>query len=79
MRTNVTDATTQPGYQLREIWIPIESERWVSMRGFFPMTEAAWNQMLVVLNAMKPALVDTADMITARGILSELLATKSED
>jgi hypothetical protein len=44
--------------QVREVPIPIQGTAWPALKAAFPMTEAAWTQMLAVLNAMKPGLVE---------------------
>jgi hypothetical protein len=43
---------------LQEIPIPIAGATWPALKGAFPMSEAAWTQMLEVLKAMKPGLVE---------------------
>jgi hypothetical protein len=44
--------------QLREIPIPIQGSAWPALKAAFPMSEEAWTQMIAVLNAMKPGLVE---------------------
>jgi hypothetical protein len=44
--------------QVREVPIPIQGSAWPALRAAFPMTEEAWTQMIAVLNAMKPGLVE---------------------
>jgi hypothetical protein len=48
----------------RAIAIPLSQTQWASLQAPFPLTEALWNQMLAVLNAMKPALVASAESST---------------
>ncbi|HYN10766.1 MAG TPA: hypothetical protein VES67_25510 [Vicinamibacterales bacterium] len=50
-------AQTRPG-QMREVPIPIQGTAWPALKAAFPMTEEAWTQMLTVLTAMKPGLVE---------------------
>jgi hypothetical protein len=42
---------------MREVPIPISGTNWPSIKAAFPMSEAAWVQMITVLTAMKPGLV----------------------
>lgn len=51
---------------LREVLIPIHGKTWPSIRAAFPLTEAAWNQMIAVLQAMKPGLVENSEKEDAR-------------
>lgn len=44
--------------QTREVPIPIQGSAWPLLRAAFPLTEDAWTQMIMVLNAMKPGLVE---------------------
>jgi len=37
--------------------LPLAPSEWAKLEASFPLTEAKWRQMLAVLNAMKPALV----------------------
>jgi len=37
--------------------VPIAPDEWVMFRAAFPLTEGKWKQLLVTLDAMKPALV----------------------
>lgn len=46
------------GGQVREVPIPIQGSAWPALKATFPMTEEAWTQMIAVLNAMKPGLVE---------------------
>jgi hypothetical protein len=41
---------------LRAVVLPLSGGVWAELRGPFPVTGDAWDQMLTVLNAMKPAL-----------------------
>ena len=50
-----TDAKTTP--QTRVVQLPISQSEWAALQAPFPLTEEKWEQMLDVLNAMKPALV----------------------
>lgn len=45
----------------RSIAIPLSSTEWATLDAPFPLCESAWKQMMAVLNAMKPALVETTD------------------
>lgn len=53
--TRLPDQPLSPG--MREVPIPIAGSVWPSIKAPFPLTEAAWTQMILVLNAMKPGLV----------------------
>jgi hypothetical protein len=44
--------------QMREVPIPIQGAAWPALKAAFPMSEEAWDQMIAVLNAMKPGLVE---------------------
>jgi hypothetical protein len=48
----------------RSIILPLSLSEWATLQAPFPLTEAAWKQMLDVLNAMKPALVSAAPVPT---------------
>ncbi|HZV72152.1 MAG TPA: hypothetical protein VFF79_00395 [Conexibacter sp.] len=41
----------------RAVQVPLSGAEWVTVQGAFPLTEEAWDQMIAVLNAMKPGLV----------------------
>ena len=43
--------------QTRTVQIPLSTTKWAMLQAPFPLTEAEWNQMKAVLDAMKPALV----------------------
>jgi hypothetical protein len=47
----------------RAVQLPYSPSRWATLQAAFPLTERDWDQMLAVLNAMKPALTtdDSAD------------------
>jgi hypothetical protein len=45
------------GREPRSIQLPISPTEWAILQAPFPLDEAGWDQMLAVLNAMKPALV----------------------
>lgn len=42
----------------RAVQVPLSGAEWVTVEGAFPLSEQAWNQMIAVLNAMKPGLVE---------------------
>lgn len=44
----------------RSVQLPLSATEWVTVQAAFPLTEAAWSQMLRVLDAMKPGLVAPA-------------------
>lgn len=48
--------TVAPG-SVREVPIPLPGGEWPVLRATFPMSEEAWKQMLVVLEAMRSGLV----------------------
>lgn len=60
--------TPPPSPGMREVPIPIAGAAWPSIKAPFPMTEAAWGQMIAVLTAMKPGLV--ADPIEKHSLLN---------
>lgn len=41
----------------RAVALPLAIGEWATLDAAFPLTETAWNQMMTVLTAMKPALV----------------------
>lgn len=41
----------------RDVQLPLSADSWAVLRAPFPLDERAWEQMMTVLNAMKPALV----------------------
>ena len=41
----------------RSVQIPLSANTWATLMAPFPLTGAAWDQMMGVLNAMKPALI----------------------
>ena len=41
----------------RTIQLPLSISEWATLEAGFPLSETKWNQMLAVLTAMKPALV----------------------
>ncbi len=47
--------------QVREVPIPIQGTAWPALKAAFPLSEEAWAQMLAVLAAMKPGLVESKD------------------
>jgi hypothetical protein len=60
--TALQDASSKPKgeigvRQTRVVQLPISPSEWAALQAPFPLTEVMWNQMLAVLNAMKPALV----------------------
>jgi hypothetical protein len=46
-----------PDVQSRSIQLPLSPTSWATLSASFPLTDEAWEQMLTLLNAMKPALV----------------------
>jgi len=50
---------------IREVPIPIQGIAWPALRAVFPMSPEAWDQMIAVLNAMKPGLVQTQPLQAA--------------
>jgi hypothetical protein len=49
---------TDASVAVREIPIPIQGTAWAVLKAAFPLSEDAWTQMIAVLNAMKPGLVE---------------------
>lgn len=47
-----------PGLTTRSVQLPLSATTWATLTAPFPMTEQLWNQMLAILGAMKPALVE---------------------
>lgn len=41
----------------QRIALPLASHPWLFLEASFPITNASWDQMLAILEAMKPALV----------------------
>lgn len=57
-RQSPASATTaKPSADIREVPIPIAGSEWPRLKARFPLTEDAWNQMIKVLEAMRPGLV----------------------
>ena len=58
-------ATEQRGKPLsgqqRAVQLPISANQWATLQAPFPMSEGAWQQMMTVLEAMKPALVESKE------------------
>lgn len=46
---------------VRSVQLPLSGTSWVSVQGAFPLSEPAWNQMIAMLEAMKPGLTTTDD------------------
>ena len=44
--------------QPRIVQLPISASEWAALQAPFPLTEAKWEQMMAVLQAMKPALTE---------------------
>lgn len=44
--------------QQRSIQLPVPGTSWVTVQGAFPLSEQAWDQMIALLNAMKPGLTE---------------------
>jgi hypothetical protein len=58
--TSVNRSTSLPlptDARQRSVQIPLSVNDWATLQAAFPLSEAAWEQMIAVLNAMKPALV----------------------
>jgi hypothetical protein len=49
---------------LRSVQLPVPGTSWVTVHGDFPLTEEAWNQMIRLLEAMKPGLVAPEERAT---------------
>ena len=67
--TSKVVATTQPQMQeqsrqrdQRILQIPLGGNEWVAIQISTPITESAWAQMLAVLEAMKPGLIEPANV-----------------
>lgn len=43
--------------RMRIVQVPLLDAEWVTLQGAFPLTEQAWDQMIRVLDAMKPGLI----------------------
>lgn len=41
-----------------DLSIPVSKDKWLRLEGAWPLTTPEWAQMLAVLEAMKPVLVD---------------------
>ena len=44
----------------RTVHLPLSLTEWATLQAPFPLTENAWNQLVAVLEAMKPALVEAS-------------------
>ncbi len=42
---------------MRTLQLPYSATEWATLQAAFPLSEAEWDRMLAILNAMKPALV----------------------
>ena len=51
----------RPPPSAQTVQLPISPAEWATLQAPFPLTEAKWKQMLAVLNAMKPALVQNGE------------------
>ena len=51
------DGVEQKTSPMRSVQLPLSATEWATLSAHFPLTDDGWNQMIVVLNAMKPALV----------------------
>jgi len=47
---------TPPAPQQRSVQLPVPGTSWVTLQAAFPLSEDAWDQMIMLLNAMKPGL-----------------------
>jgi hypothetical protein len=60
-RATTTRVQTPGGFQgqpqQRSVQLPVPGGSWVTVQGDFPMTQDAWDSMMVMLDAMKPGLV----------------------
>ena len=45
----------------KSVQLPLSVSEWATLQAAFPLSEAAWKQMMAVLTAMKPALVAPPD------------------
>jgi hypothetical protein len=54
-------AREAPSGTVRTVQLPYSRTRWALLQAEFPMSEAAWDQMIAVLNVMKPTLVEGDD------------------
>jgi hypothetical protein len=57
--TLLPEAPAKPGQrpQQRAVQLPLSATEWVTLQAAFPLSAFAWQQMLRVLEAMKPGLV----------------------
>ena len=53
--------SSQPGL-MRDIQLPLSSDSWATLSAHFPLTQDSWDQMIAVLQAMKPALIKNKDI-----------------
>lgn len=49
------------GRRQRTVQLPISGTEWATLQAPFPISEGAWQQMMAVLNAMKPALTEASE------------------
>jgi hypothetical protein len=47
---------TPPAPQQRAVQLPVPGTSWVTVQGAFPLSAEAWDQMMALLEAMKPGL-----------------------
>ncbi|MGH8563602.1 MAG: hypothetical protein ACREXW_05745 [Gammaproteobacteria bacterium] len=52
--------SASPMVGMREILIPIPGGAWPSLKATFPLSEQAWDEMLKILQAMKPGLTNAS-------------------
>lgn len=57
MKDAGTPRDQDPPPEQRAVAIPLSPTEWVTLYASFPLTDASWNQMIAVLEAMKPGLV----------------------
>ena len=55
------DSAGQKASILRSVQLPLSATEWATLSAKFPLTDDGWDQMMVTLNAMKPALVSNLE------------------
>jgi hypothetical protein len=51
----------RPPVGQQAVVLPLAGTKWVTVHGSFPLSRSAWDQMLAMLEAMKPGLVESGD------------------
>jgi hypothetical protein len=63
----------------RTVALPYSVTEWATLQAAFPLSEAVWQQMITVLEAMKPALVALPEQRPSPGSLESILTADRLD